>query len=220
MDRLVRTDARRLLTVFATLFFCCSATGCGLLANVMYAGWGGRVHARCKALEGKRVAVVCVSQSAEFGPTTAADQIAKHIGDLLRTNVKEIQLVEQQQIDDWMDRNDWNRIDYVEIGRGVSADMVVAVDLNSFSLHDGQTLYKGRANVEISVYDIVAGGNLVYSNTPSEIQYPENTGIHTTDISDAEFRRRYLMIVGSQIARHFYTYDELEDFARDTTVIR
>ena len=58
MDRLVRTDARRLLTVFATLFFCCSATGCGLLANVMYAGWGGRVHARCKALEGKRVALV------------------------------------------------------------------------------------------------------------------------------------------------------------------
>ena len=29
----------------------------------------------------------------------------------------------------WIDNNDWNQLDYREIGRGIKADMVLAIDL-------------------------------------------------------------------------------------------
>ncbi len=199
-----------------------NSLGCvGTMANLIHVAKGNMVPARCEALEESRVAVVCVSNSEAFGPTSASVALAKQVQQLLQANVKKIELVEAQVVADWIDENGWDYLDYVALGKGVEAEKLVAIDLDGFSLHEGRTLFKGRADVSITVYDLTeeARGREVYATIPPQIQYPINSGYHTTDLSEAAFRRKFLTIVASQIARHFYAYDAKEDYARDVSLV-
>jgi hypothetical protein len=166
-----------------------------------------------------RVAVVCVDNGSSFGPRPVNEVIAQEVSDLLGKNVRNIQLVDQQTIGQWIDEHDWNQVDYLEVGRGVGAQKLVAIDLVSFSLHEGQTMYKGRAEVDISVYDLAAGGAKVFHATTPEIQFPINGGQHTADTSERQFFNRFVNVVASRIARHFYPYDFKDDFASDPTMV-
>jgi hypothetical protein len=208
------------LLVSVLLALAVTATGCvGTLANLMYAAQGNQVPAKYTGLKDKRVAVVCVSNSEAFGPSYASRALAALVGKLLRENVSGVTLVEPQKIADWIDRNNWDSLDYAAVGRGVDADVVLAIDLDSFSLHECQTLYKGRADVNLVVYDMTQGGKEVFSYSPTQIEFPENASHHTTDMSEEAFRRQFLSVIASRLARQFYPYDVKEDFARDTSVI-
>ena len=196
------------------------ASGCvGTLVNLMHAAHGNLVPANFSGLKGKRVAVICVSNSEAFGPTSASIALARHVGHLVHANVDDVSIVDPQEIETWIDRNDWDYLNYQAVGAGVRADLVIAVDLDGFSLHQGKTLYKGRADVKMVVYDMLADGREVFAYTPNQIQYPANAGHHTTDMSEAAFRRKFLGVVARRIARQFYSYDVKEDFASDATVI-
>ncbi len=200
--------------------FLVASSGCvGLVANLMNVAHGNLVPAQFKGLEERRVAVVCVSNSEAFGPTSASVALSKQVGKLLEQNVREISLIDPQAVADWIDENGWDYMDYVALGKGVDAEMLVAIDLDGFSLHEGRTLYKGRAEVSITVYDLLQSGKEVFATIPPQIQYPRNSGYHTTDLSEAAFRRQFLTIVSSQIARHFYAYDAKEDYARDVSLV-
>lgn len=196
-----------------------TVTGCGMAINLIHAGWGNLVPAEYDDLRQRQVAVVCVSSSASFGPRPVSETIARQVSALLKENVRDIQLIGQQTIEQWIDENDWNQVDYLEIGSGVGAERLIAIDLVSFSLHEGQTMYKGRADVEITVYDLSDEGAVVFQRSLPEIQFPQNSGQHTADISEREFRRQFVNVVANRIARHFYAYDFKEDFARDPTFI-
>jgi hypothetical protein len=195
-------------------------TGCaGTLANLINAAHGNLVPARYTGLKDKRVAVVCVSNSEAFGPTSASIELAQEVGKLLIANVHGVKLIEPQKIADWIDQNNWDYLDYPAVGRGVDAEMVLAIDLDSFSLHEGKSLYKGRADVKIVVYDMTQEGKEVFAHTPAQIQFPASSGYHATDMSERAFHRQFLGVVSNQVARQFYAYDTKEDFARDASVI-
>jgi len=190
-----------------------------MLANLLHVGMGNRVPARCKGLKDRRVAVVCLSGSSSFGSTKAAGEIARSLERRLEKNVKGIEVISQQEIDDWRDRNEWNEIDYLELGRGVSAETVLAVNLGSFSLHDGPTLFKGRCDVEMTVYDLLNEGNIVYDSTPTQVQFPINTGQHVTDTREREFRNKFIEVVASELSHYFYAYLLEEDYGRDAEML-
>ena len=198
-----------------------TSTGClaRFAAHVLNAGMGNMVPAKFDGLSELRVAVVTVSGSSDFGPMSAAERVARTVEDKLRENVKKIDLVSNQEIADWMDRNDWNGINYQEVGEAVGADAVVAIDLQSFSLYDGKTLYRGKCDASVTVYDIRNRGEVIYEVAPPQIIFPVAAGLHTTDASEREFRRWFVDYVGERIARHFYPYDAAADFASDTTVL-
>jgi hypothetical protein len=218
MNASLRRTGQRTAVACALALLLAVSTGCGLLVNLIHAGWGNMVPAQFEGLAEKRVAVVCVASSASYGPRPVSEMIARQVGSLLTQHVKEIDLIDHQAIERWVDENDWNEVDYLEIGHGVGAQRLVAIDLLSFSLHEGQTMYKGRAEVDIKVYDL-ENNHVVFSSDPSEIQFPRNAGQHTTDISEREFRKRFVNVVANRIARHFYSYDFKDDFARDPTLV-
>lgn len=196
-------------------------TGCvGTLANLINVAHGNLVSASYTGLKEKTIAVVCVSNSEAFGPTTASIQLARQVGKLIEANVDKSKVIDHQRIADWIDRNDWDYMNYPEVGRGVEAEMVVAIDLDSFSLNDGKTLYRGRADVKVVVYDMKDGGKEVFSFSPTQITFPENSGYHATDMTEEAFRRQFIAVLASKIARQFFSYDAKEDFARDASVIR
>ena len=199
---------------------CSITTGCGLAVNLINAGWGNMVDAEFDGLAGKRVAVACVSNSPSFGPRPISRQIATQVGELLARNVKEIQLVEQDEIDRWIDENEWNQVDYLELGKGVKAEMLVAVDLLKFQIHEGQTMFKGRAEMVVTVYDLANGDIQVFSSEPPEFQYPVNSALHVGEVSERDFRRQFVNMVAGRISRTFFAYEFKDDFARDPSMIR
>ena len=208
------------LLILATVAVTVTATGClSTMANLINAGWGNMVPAQFDGLREKRVAVVCVSGSSAFGPSSASTTIARQVTRSLKQNVRDIQIIEQQQVERWIDENDWNQVDYLEIGQGVGADLLVAIDLKSFSLHDGQTMYRGRAEVSVTVYDPANNEEEVFHISPPQYEYPKNTGQHTADISEAEFRRKFINFVSLRIARYFYPYEVRDDYANDTLIL-
>ena len=196
-------------------------TGCvGLMAHALYVVKGDKVPAAYDGMQQKRVAVVCSSVSPASGPTSPSGMIARQVSTILQSRVDEITVVRQEEIADWIDRNDWDEIDYTEIGRGVNADLVLLLDVQSFSIRDGQTLFKGRATVQTTVFDISDRGKVVYQADTFDFSFPENGAKHTTETNESSFRRAYITALSRHLAKEFFAYEKSEDFAHDASLIR
>lgn len=198
-----------------------SQTGCGvvgLMAQVSYWIYGDKVAAQTHCLENKRVAVVCLDPGSLKGPGSEAAALAKAISNAIAYNVEGADVVRQQEINDWIDTHDQDLTDFRDVGRGVKADMVVGVDLESFSLHEGQTLLKGRASVAVKVFDMTQNGKVVYETPSREITFPKNGARHVTE-SEVNFRTIFLHTLAQKVARDFYAYDRLEDYGSDSALL-
>ena len=104
-------------------------------------------------LKGKTVAIVCKPlTSDEFSNAGTARALTEGICERLKTHVKDIHLVNAQKVAKLLDEEGLE--DYLEIGKKLKADKVVGIDIESFGVRDGQTLYRGRAKVSIQVYDV------------------------------------------------------------------
>jgi len=192
-------------------------TGClpSLFATGIYLIQGGNVvSAECEALEDQRVVVVCRPPSShEYRHAGAARTIGKRISKMLEANVEGIDVVSPQEVDNWVDEQDWDN--FKDLGRAVKATRIVYIELDDFSLYKGSTLYQGDADVKISVYDMTDRGRLVFERNVGQILFPRNSGIPASDKSIQVFQRQFVEIVSEQIAKFFYEHDPNASFALD-----
>lgn len=204
----------------ALCLLCC--TGClhQLIATGIYLWDGGNiVPAECEALEEKKVVVFCrPPASNEFSSPGAARMIAKTVSRLLEMNVKKIEIVDQKEVDNWTDENDSD--DFKELGQAVSADMVVNIELASYDLYKGKTLYQGAADVTVEVYDMQDHARLVWTREMGEVLFPLHSGVPAQDKAPQEFERQYVAVLSEQVAKHFYKHDPNAAFAIDATANR
>ena len=191
-------------------------SGCNLMATAMYVVTGQNTPADFDELKRKRVAVVCRPiTSLHFHDSSVARDLAKQVGLLLHENVTKIELVDQREVLEWADENTWE--EYAEIGKALNADMVVGIDLEEFSLYQGQTLYQGKANVRLLVYDVAQGKYPVFERNLPQAVYPPNAPIPASDNQEAHFRRKFVAYLARQVAHHFYDHDSTVDCANDST---
>lgn len=196
----------------ATLF---STAGCMPVVALIHFVKGNKVPAEYDGLEDKRVAIVCVMSSSPYGQDEATSKLAKRLEATLGKEVSGIEIVPRSRIRDWTDANDWDQVNFTEIGRGVKADMVLAVELSSYTLHNGATLYQGNADVEVTVYDVKANGKHVFSREIPGFQFPVEGGRPTGDVSKDKFEMLFVEILSEKISNYFYAYDVQNDFAND-----
>ncbi|MEE2990172.1 MAG: hypothetical protein VX715_06130 [Planctomycetota bacterium] len=219
----MRNRPKNLFSLHALLFLALLVmplTGCiGLISHGLYVLKGDKVPAAYKGLQGKRVAVVCVAGSPASGPSSPPNMIAREVGRILSQRVEGLELVRADEVADWIDRNQWNEIDYTQVGEGVQADLVVALDLEAYRLREGATLFKGKASVHTTVFDIANDGTVVYETSTFDFTYPENGARHSTETSESSFRRLFIRGLARQLAKDFFAYDRKEDFAYDVTSI-
>jgi len=194
--------------------------GCaGFLSQMNYMIKGHDVEPAYDGLNGKRVAVVCVSDNSAYGPDTLTYVVAQAVGIRLANGLKNGgQVIAPARIEEWMDSNDWNETEYVELGKGVDADMVVAIEIASYSLTEGSTLFKGKADVTVTVYDIDKDGQVPYSATPQHFVFPKH-GRPAIQTTEREFEAFYLSQLTTMIADHFLVHSRLESVARDAATI-
>lgn len=197
-----------------------SSSGCvGLTAQLLYMINGLKIPAEYEGLEDKRVAVICVSKVSAYGNGTEAESIARLTAAMIAKEVKNVEVVRYSEIKDWIDNNDWDTIDYRAIGKGVNAEMLVAIDLSNISYNDGQTLYKGRASAGVKVFDMTKGGKVAWSRSLPDFQHPQQGGRPTTEMSESAFKQEFLKVFARDIARSFYAYDKVEALASDAAIL-
>jgi hypothetical protein len=210
-----------LLVVISVATSLCAASGCRNLANFLgYMLKNNELPPKFAGLKGKKVVVVCRPlASLEFKNAGADREIAKQVGALLQARVSKCTVVDQQKVAKWMDSHSWK--EYAEVGKALKADMVVGIDLTSFSTMDGQTLWRGRADATIQVYDLSKdqGKRPVFDDSLPQCLYPPNCSIPQADISAADFRKDFIAVLADQIGRYFYAHEPNADIGQDSRAL-
>jgi uncharacterized protein YbjQ (UPF0145 family) len=217
--RTLSRTAGVLLTMFLACALVLPQTGCvRALATAFYIIKGTNVDAEFDGLKDKKVAVVCKPPlQYSFTNSNVANDLAKKVGDLLAARVRKIEVIDHDEVAEWVDENSLE--EFTEIGKALKADMVVGVELDQFGLYQGQTLYQGTADVRIQVYDLAEDGSApVFQKHLPGVRFPTNSGI-PTDRPEASFRMEFLNVLADQIGRHFYDHDNRGDFAGDTNTL-
>ena len=203
-----------------TILMLVTTVGCmGGLAQLLYVIKGHKIPAEFNGLEGKRVAVVCISDASAYGPDTLTDTISKLVGMKLQNDVKGIKVVPAKTVENWADQNVWDETDFSAIGKGVKADVVVGIQIADYSIREGSTLYQGRCEVTATVFDIKNDGQVTYLIGPDQFQFPEQPrpAIQT---NDRKFEAIFLAKLTEVISRRFYAYDRLDTVAEDARFMR
>jgi hypothetical protein len=204
------------LAVLAYLLVVTLGSGCAsLLATVGYAMGMNVIPPDSPALQNSKVAVVVVAGSTAGKASIDAPAIAAQIEQRLRAKVPGITLVSQQEIDGWKDTNDWDQYDFRQIGRGVKADKVLAVNIKSYRTHASQAVFKGTAEIDLDVYDMTDSGKQVFHVSPTAVEFPRVGVLSTTDISENDFRRKFTAYLADQSARFFVSREPQEDVVPD-----
>lgn len=208
----------RTLALAALPLLLATSTGCTFLSQVVMTLQDRRMPADFAGLEGKKVAVVCLEPQLLRTPGGDAEALARAVGKELAANVKDVQIISEAKIADWMDQKD-DVIDFRDVAKGVKADMVVGIDLKSFSIHEpGGTLLKGRTTVEAKVYDMSKPQIPVYTIEETQIAFPESGARHVTE-NEANFRVLFVQQIAHKLAKKFYAYDKTLDFNSDAKFI-
>ncbi len=206
-----------LLSVAAVL----PASGCAqALFTIAYLFKGNDEDAEYDGLKDKKVAVVCRQASTVHYANGRIDQeLADQVGVLLKKNVSKIKLIDPQKVNDWMDEDSSGLDDLAQVGKAVQADMVVALDLDRFSLLEGQTLYQGRAVISLKVYDCKKH-EVAFKKGPLNCVYPPNSPICTAERSETGFRREFIEVTANQLGRYFYSHDSHPEIGLDAQALR
>ncbi len=192
-----------------------SFTGCtGLLTMAAYLIKGTDMPAEFKDLKDKKVAVVCRAPvTMNTDQAMGCRELADRVTFLLQANVPKIKTIDQQDVADWTDENNWE--DFREIGKALQAEMVVGIDIDDFSLQRSSSVYQGRAKVRISVYDMEKKER-VYDNQPNQFLYPNSGGMPVSNVPRNEFRKHFVYQLADLIGTKFYAHDARSTFAADT----
>jgi hypothetical protein len=188
--------------------------GCSTLLTVAYLVQPADVPAEFAGLKGKQVAVVCRPiVELEFSDAGSARELAALVDRQLDANVRKIDVVGQQEVARWLDENSW--VDYPTLGKALATDYVVGIDLERFRLHEGATLYRGRATATLRVFDVKTG-EVAFEKRIDDFSFPANSGIPATDRSESQFRTLFLDMLARRVSRCFHAYESRETFAEES----
>jgi len=196
-----------------------SSTGCiQEIAQLIYVIKGHKVEPPFKALKDNKVAIVCTSDAAAFGPDSLSVTITKHIGILMATSNDKITIAAPAKVEEFIDANGWEDDSPSKLGEAVDADYVVVIDVEDYSIHEGATLYKGRSEWTATAFDVANEGKMVFSVGPRQFTFPE-AGRPSIQTSEREFESFYLARLCDRISKQFVTYDKLETYAEDAAFL-
>jgi hypothetical protein len=220
MDRSLLQRKSALLAVLGLVL--ASTAGCQVLmltAGLLFKGTD--VDPEFAGLKDKKVAVICrPTQSVQYANPYASRELANEVSALLKTNVPKIDILDQQKINKWIDEHDADA-EYTDVGKGVKADLVVAIELEAFNLKAGQTLFQGRSNVAVHVFDCQKGGHNkeIFHKSMPEIVYPRGMPV-ATDRREADFRHEYVLVLAKRVGELFYQHDPYADVGEDANAWR
>lgn len=195
-----------------------SLSGClGLTSNLMHMVGADMVPAQYPDLEDCKVAIMTTTQATHYKDDSSAEMLSQRVGAILTQKVDDIRLVRQSEIQQHRDRVGWENNDIIGLGESVEAEKILLIELDHMKLRDGKSMYRGSADVVVTVLD-VATGDEVFRRELDEYTFPRTAGQHITETSENQFRKVYLGMLALEIGRTFHRYDFSDTFAQDGAI--
>jgi hypothetical protein len=223
-----RTSDRFLRNVTILLGFAAMAIGCGpaSLSFLLLPFIDDRVEPKCQlAQKDKEIKIIIASrfQNMELRPDVqqADQELAEALATELRKrfkNNKEKVIVEPPlKVRPHLAKlQDWNATSLRQLGERMQADCVIALNIQSLSLvlpNSYPPLYKGRADVEVSVYDVHKDAfESEMFRQPFRCEYPAAREYDTTEYNPAQFRLLFNSRMARDLSRWFTAYPSDEKF--------
>ncbi len=196
-----------------------NCTGCvGGLAQLFYVLKGHEIPAQYNELDSNSVAVIVHTDASAYGSDSLSDTLEKFITINLVANVPGVAIVPKIKVANWIDIHGTDQSKLAKLGRDVGADYVLSVAVDDYSIREGSTIYKGKAEVTISVVDSESGDS-TYVAGPDRLEYPEN-GRPAIQTDDRKFEMFYLSWLSEQISKQFYKHDPTQEVADDAALMR
>lgn len=166
---------------------------------------------------GVRVAVVCYADNELTYQYDSIDHLLG-VGIAARLRQNHIDVVNPNKIREWLAENThWDTPD--EIGADFDATYVVYIDMSDFSLyeHDSRHLYRGRADLIVSVFEMEASGEgrKIFAQDLSS-EFPRLTPRSASEVSYDSFRSEYLVRLSEEIGRMFFPHGSGDDVGSGT----
>jgi hypothetical protein len=146
--------------------------------------------------------------------------VEKNLKALTSANGDKVSIIPSRKVEEYKSsHSDWQDRDPAEIGKHFKADYVVYLEINSLGIYElgsGGTLYRGRADINISLIDIKNPDESQPSRNFT-CQFPRESRMQVTasDQSPMEFRQTFLDYVGKRIAWKFAARPTRDDFYAD-----
>jgi hypothetical protein len=183
-----------------------ASTGCKSALTSGALLWSGYdVPAEFDGLKDKKVAVVCKSvQMEEFSNNGMNRTLSEAIYQRLKVHNKKIHLIDPQKVNALLDEQGIE--DPIAIGKKLKADKVLVVNIESFKVHEGQTLYRGHSTLSVHVYDVETKEE-DWRKDPRQIEWPSYGPTPMQEMTEVEFRNKFISVVAERIGRYFYPHD-------------
>lgn len=133
-------------------------------------------------------------------------ELARYVSFRLSSN--KINVINPDQVRAWLDEHDdWDKPE--EIGKAFETTYVVYIDMSQFSLYEenSTTLYRGRSESYISVYEMddFGNGEKIYSKEQIS-KYPIRSPRSTSEQTLTSFKQSYLSRLSEEIGWLFYEH--------------
>ncbi|MBQ4144034.1 MAG: hypothetical protein IJD43_11235 [Thermoguttaceae bacterium] len=210
---------RRSLCFFLLAALCLTCvTGCGQALGVLIHGFkGDNLDPPCMEMEGKVAVIVRPRASTTYQYGDVSNELARVLNVKIGLGLKnfkkkkreKITLIPHDRIQEYSDGMH-AETDFVEIGKAVGADQVVAVDLLGYNHIAGTNVWQGHANVNVQLIDVKTGDIVYQPDSLAEYIYPRNNVVSATDKSEFDFQREYILRLGNYISKQFVPYSRFE----------
>jgi hypothetical protein len=143
-------------------------------------------------------------------------QLGRQLQDYYKQRKEKVTIVAPRQVERYqVEHPDWKE-SLEDMGKHFSADYVVYLEINSMSLyeHGSNTLYRGRAEINVSVFNMHEPDEDPISRD-LEFAYPSNPIPVDNSTQPTTFRQAFLVDLGKKLARCFTPFPFSEGFAQE-----
>ncbi|MDY3559621.1 hypothetical protein R5W23_000615 [Gemmata sp. JC673] len=148
------------------------------------------------------------SNNPQFASAThdLADRLAKALPEMAKENKdkKKVKIVSQTEVGRFKSKNpNWKQMSTGELGQKLGADFVLEIYLDQLRLHDPNTrsIYDGRAEVFVSIYEIGADGGEMKDKYPLSFSYPKTARSVDSYPSESAFKALFIENLAIEIAK-------------------
>lgn len=210
--------ASRLAVLLLTLLLVAPHSGCvGLTVQIANMLGLNMVPAEYAGLKGRHVAVVCRLPENGYDPVTDGDLLTSDLEQYLGAHVKKITFVPRAEVENWLDAHAERQIDYARMGQALEAEKLLLVDFGSFSYGENATFYQGRADYNITVFDMETGER-EYESTEPDMLFPTASAYNLGDMSKDRFRRAFVSWIARDVGQRFHMNDFPKRFSKEPSL--
>jgi hypothetical protein len=135
-----------------------------------------------------------------------AQRLVQVLSGFYQSNRDKIQIVPLAKVEQFKSQHpsDWKTMSPDELGRQLGADYVVNVDISKLSLVESGLLFRGRAEINISVvdvHDVAEGKQKIYT-----CEYPSHGPVYNSECTPEAFRSRFVDKMSLDLGRWFASY--------------